>query len=220
MTSSSCAANVGRELMPGVWVVECDRDAPLDRVALRIGVPIESRPGGGYLDRLTPMESDAANRRSPSRSHGLGRFPFHTDAAHHRATPDYVLLRCLHSGGLATPTEVVDGCELLADQDLAENLRLGTWLVNGGPTYGRFYRPVLKDSRLRLDPGCMSPANAPAERATDLLEQRIVECKIQTISWQSGLAVLIDNSRILHGRPPAKQDGRELERVMIRTTSQ
>src|SRR5438876_672320 len=48
---------------------------------------------------IHPQERLDATPNSLSSRHGTGMFPFHTDAAHWRHPPDYLLLYCCNPGG-------------------------------------------------------------------------------------------------------------------------
>lgn len=73
-----------------------------------LGIPVSVRPGGPTTYRLTPTPVSEAAPRSLSAIYGLDAFPFHTDAAHHRVPPRYLILRLADGARSDTPTVVVD----------------------------------------------------------------------------------------------------------------
>jgi hypothetical protein len=50
---------------------------------------------GGAIHRLVPTLRESATPNTYSGIYGLGQFPFHTDLAHWRYPPHYIMLRCL-----------------------------------------------------------------------------------------------------------------------------
>ena len=103
-----------------------------DALATRLGSSVSVRRNGPITDQLMPTPSDQAAPRSLSAIYGLGTFPFHTDAAHHRVPPRYVLMRLADGATSTTPTQLVDaepGAFTLPD---SKTLTRETWLVRGG----------------------------------------------------------------------------------------
>ena len=49
---------------------------------------------GSAIHPLTPMRREAATPNTYSGIYGYERFPFHTDLAHWRSPPRYLILRC------------------------------------------------------------------------------------------------------------------------------
>jgi hypothetical protein len=111
-----------------------------------LGVPVRTRPGGALTERLRPTSVGDAPSRSLSRLHGLGVFPFHTDAAHHRLSPRYVLMRLADGSRSNTPTLLVDADPRSLSPSDTTSLARETWLIHGG--FGRtFYSSILDSSR-------------------------------------------------------------------------
>ena len=125
-------------------------------LASALGRSVPARRGGEATDRLRPTLPQNAPPRSLSATYGLAAFPFHTDGAHHRVPPRFVLMRLADGAASGTPTLLVDGYRSLIDAVDRKMLARETWLVHGG--FGRtFYAPILDTARglLRFDPGCM-----------------------------------------------------------------
>ena len=192
------------------------------------GLGLTPRPastGGPLVSTLTPTPTAEAKPRSLSRKHGLGAFPPHTDAAHHRIPPRMTALRLVSGSRPNRPTLLFDWSGV-ADEALRSDLRYGVWLVRAGRH--RFYRPaieVLSDGRtlIRYDQGCMTPATPRAERAVSLIDEYSNRASQTLIEWREGSLLVIDNWRVLHARAPnavstSDSNGEEswsLERVLL-----
>src|SRR5262245_32192863 len=74
-------------------------------IADMLGKPLTPREGC-LVQHLIPRASSTPNTYSGI--YGLDRFPFHTDLAHWRMPPRYLLLRCV-VGYADVPTLLVDG---------------------------------------------------------------------------------------------------------------
>lgn len=173
---------------------------------------------GGLVQRLTPRSTDTPNTYSGM--YGLGRFPFHTDLAHWRRPPRYLMLRCV-KGYRDVPTLLLDG------KDLIEKITLDV-LARGvvkprRPQAGSV--PLLRlleatDSGylLRWDEVFLQSAS----KIGDFASQRVLECLAQAQPLSIALAqpgdtVLIDNWRMLHARSPipAGRENRTIERIYL-----
>lgn len=180
-----------------------------------LGTPVSVRPGGPATDRLTPVGVEDAQLRSLSAVHGLGAFPYHTDAAHHRLPPRYLVMRLADGACSETPTLLVDVDAMALGADEVRSLSRETWLVRGG--FGRtFYAPVLDRARclVRFDPGCMSQPSGTRLTGQGILEQRLKDSSAVEIHWNPGTTLVADNWRVLHSRPAVV---RGPQRVLQRT---
>lgn len=201
--------------------VEVDTD--LVELAKSIGQPVRSRMDGPLLDRLTPKPETSAHPRSMSAVHGLGPFPFHTDAAYMRLPPRYMLMRLAAGAVSDRATLLCPFSELPLSRDDIRLLRNDVWLVDGGR--GPFYSTILNEtvsrggSILRLDPCCMRPAAPSFAKSFEVLSRAIERVTPHSVAWTPGRALLIDNWRVLHARASAVDatavSRRVLERVLI-----
>jgi hypothetical protein len=189
-----------------------------EHLGASLGIAVSGRRGGPTTDRLTPMPAVAAPPRSLSAIFGLSEFPFHTDGAHHRVPPRYLLLRLADGAQAETPTLVADGRLAELDRDEASLLSREMWLVKGGR--GRtFYAPIFDASRmlLRFDLGCM---DAPAGTRLDgaqVIHEHLARGPVEEITWCTGTTLVLDNWRVFHARPSvsAGDHSRTLLRMMI-----
>jgi alpha-ketoglutarate-dependent taurine dioxygenase len=194
--------------------------AEFQSVACELGIPVPARRGGPLQDTLTPRLADEAPPRSLSAMHGLDRFPFHTDAAHHRMPPRYTLLRCSEGASTSVPTLLADFDALGLSAASRCALAREVWLVKGGPRR-TFYTSVLTRTTcgpvLRFDLGCMAPAPGTNPAGHRELVSTLETSAPTVVRWEPNLVVAIDNHRILHARPAIQEaeKSRVLERVMI-----
>src|SRR6267154_2663847 len=190
--------------------------------AARFGQPVASRRYGSLLDRLVPRAQEEARRNSMSAQHGLGRFPFHTDAAYFRVPPRLVFLR-LAEGASSTSDSLLRGTRDLAfsERELAD-LRREIWVIGSGRS--PFYASVLGYSGasnswfLRYDPCCMTPSLPRSSKSEATLQNAFAVAKPAAVAWAPQKIVIIDNWRTLHAREAARAedcDRRVLERVLV-----
>ncbi|GAA4983488.1 hypothetical protein GCM10023205_61690 [Yinghuangia aomiensis] len=173
-------------------------------------VPI--RRGGPPISTLKPHDAREAHAPSLSAVYGKGDQPLHTDGAHLANPPDLIALHC---GGVnEIPTKVLP---LIGDLSPGYSARIhmthGIFLVQNG--HDSFFAPAYEGNRYRYDPGCMTPCDSRSRRTVDYfagLAERAIE-----ISWdEPEKFLLLDNRRVLHGRPAATEDpNRELQRVCL-----
>jgi alpha-ketoglutarate-dependent taurine dioxygenase len=191
-------------------------------IAEALGTPVPARRGDGAVTSLTPTRVDGARPRSLSALHGTGSFPFHTDAAHHRVPPRYVVMRCARAGPSGRATLLTDFAALeLSDRDIRA-LQRAVWMVRSGMT--AFLASVLahaNDGRLvvRFDAGCMKPSTRSALEGRAILEAALSRAEPARINWRDDDGVLIDNWRVLHARESGTDNDagvRVLQRVLIR----
>jgi hypothetical protein len=121
----------------------------------------------------------------------------------------------------STPTVLIDSDEFRLAAGDRKLLERAVWRVDRGPI--AFLASIVNRQGscvgVRFDRGCMEPAHPTAEAAAEVLESAISEAPSTAIAWEPGVGVVVDNWRILHGRPPvdaSESDTRRLERVLVR----
>ncbi len=185
-------------------------------LASHFGNPVCDR-SGAMLTRLTVKSHEEARPKSLSALHGQSAFPFHTDTAFWPLPCRVLTLRAVE-GDLRRTTRVLDARTLLngLDHRLIER---SCWIVNGG--MGAFYANLRDASKagglMRLDFGCMKPANAAARAISCELSTRTQQFKGIEIAWSAGMVLILDNWRMLHARSgPVENEGlRLLERIHL-----
>lgn len=203
----------------GWAVAKVESTTDLVSLAEWLGEITPSRMGGPAVDELRPKLQSDAQPRSLSGQHGLGAFPYHTDAAHHLIPPRYVLLRLASDRAVTRRTLLAPLPRRLSQQD-REVLEHDVWVVDGGR--GRFLTSVLSCPEgvscdmFRFDEGCMRPADRTFGAARPVVLQLLAGRSV-AINWVPGLTVILDNWLTLHAREaaPAKEADRVLQRVLV-----
>lgn len=204
----------------GFWVSVARDEDELLRAAARLGAPVPVRAGGPVLQELTPLAAEDAPAKSLSSAHGLGAFPFHTDAAHHRRPPRWVVMRCADPGSEDRATLLADASRFPFAERQWRTLERAVWWVRSG---GRgFPASIAKRERggmvVRYDRGCMAPADPTFTLAGELFEQALRQAPHVRLEWQRDDLVIIDNWRMLHARAAAEgrdTASRRLQRVLV-----
>nr|WP_210325899.1 TauD/TfdA family dioxygenase [Oricola nitratireducens] len=188
-------------------------------VANTLGIPLAP-----WDDRLiqTLIPRAEATPNTYSGIYGLGQFPFHTDLAHWRVPPRYLVLRCV-IGYSDVPTLLVDGQALIRAVSLEVMAR--AIFKPRRPRDGvlqllRLCEPIDDDGwLLRWDEVFLNPASKIGDVANLKVREWLTECEPLSISLANpNDTLLIDNWRILHARSPIP-DGRgdrAIERVYLR----
>lgn len=193
-------------------------DADATSVAADLGDPIAPW-GGAVIQQLVPREMSTPNTYSGL--FGLGHFPFHTDLAHWRVPPRYLVLRCVR-GYVDVPTLVLDGRAII-DAVTPDILRRAVV---------RPRRPCSEQVRLlrlwqeeagghdllRWDEVFLKPASRIGAFAFErILEELGSAAQSQVAMVDAGDTLVVDNWRMLHSRPPVPpgREDRRLERVYL-----
>jgi L-asparagine oxygenase len=200
--------------------VSSSRD--LVEIAQSLGIPHPTRLGGSVIDRLVPTERQQAQPGTMSYHLGFEKFPFHTDGAHLRIPPRFILLKLADGAHSARPTLLCTLSSLSLRTEETETLARDVWIVRGNRR--PFLSPILLDSTihgctfLRFDRFCMKPASARSERSAQILEFALAKANPVKVTWASNRALILDNWRMLHARgegPLDRNEGRILERVSV-----
>lgn len=199
------------------FIPEYGRELDTIKLAETLGWPLTP-----WADRtvqeLIPRSSAAPNTYSGI--YGLRRFPFHTDLAHWRLPPRYLLLRCV-TGYADIPTLLVDG-EALIDVVTLDVLMRAIFKPRrpraGSLTLLHLCEPTDNGNLLRWDEVFLKPASNIGDIANQAVRQWLAEVEPLSIPLvKSGDTLLIDNWRMLHARSPiptGRQD-RKLERIYL-----
>jgi len=190
-------------LRHGWCTFECDTSRALTDVASLLGIPRPSRSNEGLTDVLRVRSADQVHQRSLSAVFGVGAFPWHTDYAHLRIPPRFVLLRSLSPPGVR-PTLILDSRSLASEPEARAALKREVWFVNGGR--GRFFTPLLNDTLVpdaeifRFDRCVMRIADEAAQASSRIIKLADLMSPTCRIEWQLGVCLLLDNWRMLHAR--------------------
>ena len=190
--------------------------------ACELGIPTPSHSRGQLVDYLKPKPAESSPWFSLSGKYGLGAFPFHTDSAHRRVPPRYVLLRSVGETNHVRPTLVLDSYTLRREVADEAALTRDVWIVNGGR--GAFLTTLLNENLrppnkiFRYDPVCMRPAHDRFTASVRVIEKANQKITSSSVQWNTGLLIIIDNWRMLHARSDAgdyNDEHRVLERCLI-----
>ncbi|MEP9380578.1 TauD/TfdA family dioxygenase [Aquabacter sp. CN5-332] len=186
-------------------------------VAGRIGAAITPWEGG-LVQTLQPRVDATPNTYSGN--FGLDRFPFHTDLAHWKPPPRYLLLRC-QVGYEDVPTLLIDGQRLIASisrNALSRALFKPRRPRNGALTLIRLLETRDGFDMLRWDEIFLRPASRVGEAVDQLVRDWLKRAEPTAVAlFRPGDTLIIDNWRMLHARSPIP-DGREdrsIQRVYL-----
>lgn len=194
----------------------------LVELARSLGTPRPTRLGGPIIDCLVPTDKRQARPETMSSYLGFDRFPFHTDGAHFRIPPRFILLRLADGAHSDRPTLVCAFSDRSLNLENIQILMRDVWTVRG--SYRPFLSPILSDTAvhghtvLRFDRFCMKPASARTARSVQILESALERTNRAEVTWAANKALILDNWRVLHARgegPPHHNEGRILERVSV-----
>jgi hypothetical protein len=186
-------------------------------VAHALGEPITPWQGGLVQD-LVPRATASPNTYSGI--FGLDRFPFHSDLAHWRTPPRYLLLRCI-TGHAAVPTLLLDA-HTIYDAVTLDVLGRAIFRPrrprDGKLTLLRLYEPTEAGGCFRWDEIFLKPASRIGDIADCRGREELANCKSLSITLaRAGDTLLIDNWRMLHARSPIPlgREDRKFQRVYL-----
>lgn len=210
---SLSAVSMG-ELRERGWCLFTDAETPLTSLASLLGDPVSARRSAAISQTLRPIEPHDAQPRSMSSVVGMDRQPFHTDSAHLRNPPKYLMFRALAAS--LVPTLILNFTKLQLSDAESNLLSREVWLVNGGR--GRFLAAIASQMpSVRFDPNVMRPAHPKFGTSRSVLERACDRSSPVGITWPLGQVLVLDNWRTLHARErvTASDASRALERVHI-----
>jgi len=189
----------------------------LSEYANELGEPIKGRKSVDIVQKLVPISKDKAHPYSLSSKHATGVFPLHVDTAHWITPCRYLIFGCLNEGESLRPTILLDFNSLELTMEEKDYLYNSPFIIKNGRN--SFYGSILANHRefIRYDSGCMTPANGGTCKMEDLLSSKKVQESLTKIIWESGMILIIDNWRIMHGRGTPMKSGmdRELYRILV-----
>lgn len=183
-----------------------------------IGCPIIPWGMTGIVQNLSPRAMATPNTYSGL--FGFGLFPYHTDLAHRRVPPRYLMLRCVR-GYDDVPTLLVDGHAIVTEIGSGTIERA---LVKARrPQLGelrlmRLQQTIDGDRLLRWDQTYLRSASQIGEYAIARVQAALeLATPVQVSMTEEGDVLVIDNWRMLHARPPVPEGRRDrkLERVYL-----
>jgi alpha-ketoglutarate-dependent taurine dioxygenase len=179
---------------------ELDLHQQLLGMAAQLGTPIALRSGGGFCDALMPTKAQEAKPHSLSRVHSTGEFPLHIDTAHWLTPCRFIMLACVSPGSGGRPTMLLDTRRLALSRHQISLLHSTPLRVTNGRN--SFFSTILSKTRrfVRFDPGCMTATTQDGAAALDVFSQYNWSDYIETMHWEAGSVLVINNWAVLHGR--------------------
>lgn len=222
---------------PSIPISEkCDLEIPKNILlseASKFGYPISfiQEQKGYLIQNIIPVFKTETEQISTSSKVELA---LHTEAAFHPHKPDYVMLLCLRGDdSAATTLACVDKIISLLDRDTIDCLSQ-PWFVTGvdksferpfDNNFSDITTPILffdknkNEYKMIYDHDLMKPTNNFAGLALELFNDAIKN-SIEEVYLSAGDLLLIDNSKVIHGRKPfqPKYDGtdRWLQRLLVK----
>jgi TfdA family taurine catabolism dioxygenase TauD len=200
-----------------VFLREYRTDSDDTEVASEFGKPSYTR-GESEVQSLSPQTKDEATPNTYSGIYGYEKFPFHTDLAHWKKPPRYLLLRCV-VGFKEVSTLVADGLDIIR---VAGALSLSRALVqprrpiDGKLPLLRILDDVEGIKLLRWDSVFLKPASKVGSNGMSLVQSAIEKYSPSAFSLkEKGDTLILDNWRMLHARSSINEN--YASRKIIRT---
>jgi len=173
---------------------------------------------GGLVQDLVPRATATPNTYSGI--YGFDRFPFHTDLAHWRLPPRYLLLRCV-TGYVDVSTFLLDGLAIF-DAVTLDILTRAVFKPRR-PRYGeitllRLCEPTDDGYCFRWDDVFLKSASIIGDIASQRIRELLPKCQPLSIALaRPSDTLLIDNWRMLHARSPipAEHVNRKIQRLYL-----
>lgn len=189
------------------------------RIAHSLGVPVGDVRTPEPIRLIRPQPTETAKRNTLSSRHGMGAFPFHTDAAYWPTPARYILFHCVNPGAGGRPTLLIDPRAWSWPERERRWLYNEVWRVTARRPFHCTIGSQGEDGlRVRFDEACMTPVTSGATELLHLLQEAITTSRVVSIRWRQGDLLIVDNMRLLHARGSASQsdEDRVLARVLIR----
>lgn len=201
----------------GSSTVRTGLEEAIERLVRMLGTAVASR-GRRLVQVLRPTTKQSAHPRSLSMLFGEGVFPLHVDTAHWTVPCRYIVMACVAADAHAARTRLLPITRLKFTNDEQSMLRTTVFRVRSGSR--SFFGTVASHERpfIRFDPGCMEPMCSNGSRVMTLLSAERWTDAVETLAWEPGAIVVIDNWRVLHGRDSAlgnESESRALLRVLV-----
>ncbi|MBJ7470017.1 MAG: TauD/TfdA family dioxygenase [Solirubrobacteraceae bacterium] len=188
----------------------------LEALGRRLGTPSTNdvpNPQSPVVHRVEPMQVPERDRRgNPVLSTTTHTFPCHSDEFFSVTPADVIFLQCVRpascGGGRTLIAPAREVTRRLSARTL-EQLRAQVWPSEAGPS--ALLAGDAGDPRLRYNAGVLSRVKlSPELRATRDELHRAVERATAEIALGAGDLLIVDNTRVLHGRTSMKPGSRRL----------
>ncbi|MDB5596852.1 MAG: hypothetical protein JWM36_3813 [Hyphomicrobiales bacterium] len=189
-----------------IFIEGYEPERPSAEVAPTFGKILSVWGDNDPVQELVPINQNDAAPNTYSGIFGRDRFPFHTDLAHWRDPPRYLMLRCV-KGYSDIPTPVIDGRDLV--KAIGPDLLNRALVKPRRPCDGRFRILRLREPAgerlglIRWDEVYLKPVSNLGELAISRMKAEIAKRRaIDRTLAKPGDTMIIDNWRMLHARAP------------------
>jgi len=175
---------------------------------------------GPAIHSVSPAKKANSAPNTYSGMYGLGIFPFHTDLAHWRYPPRYLVLRCV-VGFEDVPTLLLDGDEIVSAIGrplLSRSLVQPRRPVDGRLPLYRLLQPSDERDVLRWDEVFIRPASDVGNAGVEKFKAAVdSHAPIRIALSKPGDTLIIDNWRMLHARSAIgpEHQSRNIERAYL-----
>lgn len=217
---ASSVAQLRQTLECSGWsVVPLPADADLRALIPVLRPHLAGRADRIGIERVSPKRRDQARAGTLSARYGLGPFPLHTERAHWRRPPRFVVFRSV-GNPTDRPTTLADSHQLSGRNDLITWLHDVPWKVewNEASFETRVLMPDAESRwQVRYDPCCMTVCRPEHRELQAELDEELQRFSLEEHHWTRDTALVIDNWRVLHGRGSSARidHDRVLERLVI-----
>lgn len=192
----------------------------IKEISSKIGKHFEVEDNEIHVSELVPKLKDEATANTYSGLFGLNEFPFHTDLAHWRFPPRFLVLRCI-IGFEAVPTLLLDGYKIadkLGKESLSRALVKPRRPLRGKLPLMSLLQIRAENTIIRWDNIFLKPASDLGKAEFEKFQAAVNNENCISISMvSSGDTLVIDNWRMLHARAPVPENcrNRKLERIYL-----
>ncbi len=178
---------------------------------------IIAHPDGNEFNIITPRKKNNSYPGTLSHLHEYGEFPLHTDTAFWSVPARYIVLAMLIENNNSTLVVSADKIFNSLDAEVKKIAREAVFKVE--TPFGEFdTRAIFEKSGeigIRFNACCMTPSNSSAEIFFEEFDRALKHIRPNQIQWTGNKAIVIDNWKVVHGRP-AIIDPIDNERSLIR----
>lgn len=179
-------------------------ELPTSDILSHFGVPVALGATGAAAHELRPIQLSEASPNTYSGNFGVGPFPMHTDLAHWRIPPRYILLRCA-IGFEDVTTLITDGFALI--RKMGEVHATRTIMKPRRPIAGGlqllhlFQKARCGSWRIRWDEIFLRPASEAGQYGVEIFQRKLLEAGTEVVCLKNrGDTLVFDNWKMIHGR--------------------
>jgi hypothetical protein len=191
--------NAQREILEAGWTVfDFGQEEDPVPIAIRM-LGARSSQLSVVRETIVPKLVDEARANSISAVFGLSEIPPHTDGAHLKNPPKYLLMWMNEVDTTETSTAVFEFNRKYLPKDWVLDFEKSIWAVKVRSDRYFYACPVSRDLSIRWDPGCfIVPRRGKLTRANVI--EMLHTLPSHRIQLGKNRALLLDNWRVLHGR--------------------